>query len=110
MLTRLLAVLIAVCLPTSLLAAIGLGVVPVPSGGGSTTLTNAVAINSGSTLTNVPFTIGVPLSAAAGLDASHHIQASDSTNGVLPCGEDNRASDLTPNIRVSFPKWNIAHR
>ena len=93
-----------------------------PRGGGTTGFTPPPgglpalqAINSGSTQTNVPFSIGVPLDISM-LDSSHHITASDSTNGALTCDETNRTSDIggrnsgTPQVRMTtlscnLPSW-----
>lgn len=66
-----------------------------------TNLTNMVMVETQSlSETNVPFTIGVPLAPSV-LDASHHIVATSGVNGALTCQEDNRASDLTPSVRMT---------
>ena len=63
------------------------------TGAPNTTLTQLQAINSGSTQTNVPFSVGVPFDIST-MDGSHHLTASDSTNGTLTCDETNRYSDI----------------
>ena len=83
--------------------------------GGSSALVQMQAINSGSTQTNVPFSIGVPFDVSV-MDSSHHIVATDSTNGALACDETNRYSDIggrnsgTPQVRGTtlscvMPTW-----
>jgi hypothetical protein len=83
--------------------------------GAATALPALQAINSGSTQTNVPFSIGIPFDVSM-VDSSHHITASDSTNGALTCDEANRYSDIgglnsgTPQVRgttlsCNIPSW-----
>jgi hypothetical protein len=69
------------------------------TGGTGVALTNMVAVGSGSTQTNVPFSIGVPFNAGV-IDSSHHLVATDGISGnPITCDENNRYSDLTPNVR-----------
>src|SRR5579863_5318996 len=87
--------LLAIALPSNLgLAALG-GIAPTSSSSPPSSITNMVAIErSGSTQTNVPYSIGVTFD-VGDIDSSHHVVATDGISGnPITCDENNRYSDI----------------